>query len=137
MHSFFGMTGQEWAANATAITILAVVLGMLWKGVAWIGPNFLMPIKDKMISHLGKIEDVQVSLVDVMQRQERALENQNSALRELRESSVATATMLRDQSGQLHRINSSLDQIRETSGQYFDDEHQRAVNGAQRDDRRD
>ena len=136
MQNFIGMTGQEWAANATAITILAVVLGMLWKGIAWLGPNFLVPIKDKMISHLGKIEDVQISLVDIMNRQEKSLENQNAALMELKEASIATATMLRDQSSQLHRINNSLDQIRETSGQYFDDEHQRAVQDAQREERK-
>lgn len=132
MSQFLGMTGQEWFTNATAVTLLGALLWMLWSGAKWLGPNFLVPIKDKVISHLGKIEDVQLSLVDVMQRQERSLEKQNEALVELQQSSKATATMLMDQSQQLGRINNSLDQIRETSGQYFKDEHKKAVDGQNR-----
>jgi hypothetical protein len=60
--------------------LLVLVLVFLYRGIVWLGPNFLTPIKDQVILHLSKIDAAIDTMMHLVRGQTEALKRQNEVL---------------------------------------------------------
>lgn len=110
-------TPQEWLNSGIAATVLMAMLWMIWHAGAWMGPNFIVPIRDAAIHHLSKIEQVQDTMIDLMRDNTRVIQ-------QLEKVTDKTAYTLDLQTEKLKEIHNSIEEIHKESGRYFSEEHE-------------
>lgn len=103
--------------------ILGLVLYGIWKAVAWLGPNFLTPIKDQVILHLSKIDTAIDAMMILIRGQTEALERQNEVLRRVEARSDKTGVENQGHTQVLARIDENVLELKQSAKQFFRESH--------------
>lgn len=103
--------------------LLAILLYGLWQGVSWLGPNFLTPIKDQVIQHLGKVDTAIDGLMILVRGQTEALERQNEVLQRVEVRIEETGADTDSHTEVLNRIDENVLELKQSAKQFFRESH--------------
>jgi len=93
------------------------------KAVAWLGPNFLTPIKDQIVIHLSKLDSAIDSMMLLIRGQTDALEKQNHVLHRVETSIEEAGNDAHSNTEVLNRIDRNVQDIKRNATRFFEESH--------------
>ncbi len=104
------------------VLLIGLVFGIV-KAVAWLGPNFLTPIKDQIVIHLSKLDSAIDSMMLLIRGQTDALEKQNHVLHRVETSIEEAGNDAHSNTEVLNRIDRNVQDIKRNATRFFEESH--------------
>lgn len=104
------------------VLLFLLLLGM-WKAVAWLGPNFLTPIKDQIVTHLTKLDAAIDAMMELIRGQTLSIQKQNEVLDRVEEKIERTVLHDTDSSEILKRIDGNVQSLHDNASRFFRESH--------------
>lgn len=98
--------------NSILGAVLAVFLWFTWRGGKWFGNEILVPIKNRFILHVDRLDSVTGRMENTVDRIEGAITSQNRVL-------AAAAEANEDQTIKIDRIDKNVRTLREDASKFF------------------
>lgn len=108
--------------SVLSLVLLAGMYGIYW-GVAWIGPNFLTPIKDQIIAHLSKLDLAIDAMMELMRGQTESVKKQNDVLTRMERTVEKTGLDTDDNTEVLKRIDTNVAELKKNASRFFHESH--------------
>jgi hypothetical protein len=98
--------------NSILGAVLAVFLWFTWRGGKWLGTEILIPMKNRAILHIDRLDRATSHMETTVDRIEGAITSQNRVLQVAAESNE-------DQTNKIDRIDKNVRTLREDAAKFF------------------
>lgn len=106
----------------------------MWRSLQWLGKNFLIPIKDRVIEHINQLDKATVGMMELIKHQGELIRNQtdsiqkqNKVLDHMDKTIQSTGIGTTDNTETLNRIDSNVKDLKERATLFFHESHKSYV----------
>lgn len=103
-------------------TLLVVLYG-IWRACVWLADNVLIPLRDRLISHIDHVDKATSSMMELIGNQTDLIKQQNLVLTKMDEAIATTGAGTIGNTKVLERIDKNLDNLKSRSDQFFREQH--------------
>ena len=94
-------------------SVLAVTLYGIWRAGCWLGADFVVPLRDRMILHIDRLDAATKAMMELIKGQGELIARQNSVLHGMDKMIHDTDSSTTSNTEVLDRIDKNVSELRE------------------------